>query len=150
MNLTAYLGDSKTFTIPMRWENRPFVPGNEWHLTFTAKRSLDDLDPDSVFQKESGNGIEVTGSYATISMVRDDTVSEDPASLYWAVVADKDGAVRNVRSGMLILSQSAGRLPTPSIDIHGPPVVVPENAILDNLGSIVRDDLGAIILADAA
>lgn len=149
MNLTAHLGDTKRFVVPLRWEGRPFVPGNAWHLTFTAKRSLDDLDPDSVFQKESGNGVTTNANYAIIDTVREDTVNEDAASLYWAVIADKDGDARKVAEGLLVLDRSAGRLLTPSTDINGTPVVIPENSVLDNLGSFVLDDLGVALLAAA-
>ena len=111
MNLTAHIGDTRTFTIPLRWLNRPFVPGNEWHLVFTAKLDPTDDDGDAKIQLESGNGVTATGSFAIVSVARSLTVDQDPATLYWDVQAEKldSEEVKTVRTGRLILMAAPTR-----------------------------------------
>jgi hypothetical protein len=105
MNLVAHLGDTKTFSIPLRWGNRPFLPGNDWHLVFTAKNDPADDDLLAPIQLELGDGVSALGHFASVSLARDLTVDLDAATLYWDIQAERldSDEVRTVRSGRLTL-----------------------------------------------
>jgi hypothetical protein len=111
MTLTAHLGDTKTFSIPLRWGNRPFLPGGEWHLVFTAKFSPQDSDPAAPIQLQTGSGITITGSRATIRLTRALTLPLEPDILRWDIQAEKlsSDEVRTVRSGRLALLREITR-----------------------------------------
>lgn len=147
--ITSNLGDNKTFSIPLKWLNRPFVPGNTWGLTFTVKADINTPDNQALFQKSgpnSGLGINVTGSNASVTMLRADTYREedfpeegDPAfqaasgTYYWDIKAttlvEDETAVRTVASGVLylipVVTQASGpTLPIYTVDapaLQGPP-----------------------------
>ena len=133
MNLTAHLGDTRTFTIPLRWGNRPFVPGSEWGLVFTVKSDpATQADAERLFQKSGPGtmaGLEASGSTATIFMVRADTFREegfnesedpefqaDPGTYHWDIQASHTGSgeVRTVASGTLVLTRDVTHLSSPS------------------------------------
>lgn len=130
MNLTAYLGDSKVFTIPMRWGNRAFVPGEDWGLIFTCKQDPSTADSVRLFQvsgPDTDTGLEVSGSNALVSLLRQHTyrpavVSPVTAEFnaatgtyYWDIQATRlsDGEVRTVANGTLVLARDVTRLSSP-------------------------------------
>lgn len=135
MILTQRIGDAKSFSIPLRWQNRPFTPGNEWHLVFTAKLDPADDDLSPPIQIELGEGITVTGSLATITLSRALTVDLDPGKLYWDIQAERldSDEVRTVRSGTLTLMRDVTR------DRKSP---------ISGGGNYLRDEVGAVILDD--
>lgn len=134
MTLTQRIGDSKTHSIPLAWNGRPFVPGDAWYLIWTLK-SDPDTQPDTqaVIQKTSGAGLLVTGSKANVSLVPHDTaawveegtpdinhVEKAPGTYYWDVQARSydDGSIRSVASGALVLVRDVTREIDTSIPIH--------------------------------
>lgn len=136
MNLVTHLGDTKSFRIPLRWQNRPFLPGNDWHLVFTAKLDPSDDDWNPPIQLELGAGITISGHLATISLSRALTVDQNPCKLHWDIQAERlDSAeVRTVRHGTLTLLRDITR------DRKSP---------IGGGGNFLRDDQGILIL-DAA
>jgi len=134
MDLTAFLGDTKTFTIPLRWGNRSFVPGSDWHLVFTLKFDADDDDDSAPIQLETGNGVSATGSIAIINIPRSLTVDLSPGILFWDIQAEdlNSDDVRTVAIGRLHLMREITRRRKSSIGLGS--VVLDENnlAITDN------------------
>jgi hypothetical protein len=105
MILVQRLGDTRTFSIPLRWGNRPFIPGNDWHLVFTAKYDPQYSDPAAPIQLELGDGLTANNHFASVSLTRDLTVDLDAATLYWDIQAEsyESEEVRTVRTGTLTL-----------------------------------------------
>ena len=134
MNLTAHLGDTRIFSIPLRWGNRPFVPGSEWHLVFTAKINSTDDDGDAPIQLESGNGVTAIGGFASVAVARSLTVDLDPGSLYWDVQAEKldSDEVRTVAIGRLHLLREVTHVRKS--------VIGTGSVVLDENGLAITDD----------
>lgn len=141
MNLTAHLGDTKTFSIPLRWQNRPFTPGLVWHLVFTAKFLPTDDDAAAAFQLELGNGVTATGNYARVTMARSHTMDLDPTALYWDVQAENldSDDVRTVALGRLHLLQEVTHTRKSAIGVN-------RNHLRDEHGTIILDDASSPIL----
>lgn len=133
IQITQNIGDTKTFSIPLRWNGRPFVPGADWHLVFTVKANPDDLDEDALFQLETGNGVTAVNKFARVSVARSLTLSLAPAVRYWDVQAERMDSeeVRTVASGRLSLIRDITRGRRSAVS-----------------GSSILDDGGLIILAD--
>lgn len=133
MDLTASLGDTWTFIIPMRWGKRPFVPGDDWHLVFTVKEEADD----TVFaiQFESGDGISALGSYAKVEVPRSITDHLEPGVLLWDIQAERldSDEVQTVGRGVLTMTRDITRARLSTV----------------GSGNYVRDDDGTTILDDA-
>ena len=98
LELTLDFADSKTFRIPLRWNNQPFAPSSSWRLVWTLKTALSDPDEDALIQKAtSGLGITVTGDNALVTVVPIDTRGDaeaDPVvppvalgTYYWGILA---------------------------------------------------------------
>jgi hypothetical protein len=117
MTLTSHIGDTKTFSIPLRWGNRAFVPGDGWHLVFTAKSDPNADDDDAEIQLELGSGIAVDGSRAIIAITTGDTAALPPGTLFWDVQAESltSDDTRTVASGSwrLLRDITRGRKTTP-------------------------------------
>ena len=119
MLLTTNLGDAKTFSIPLRWGNRQFVPGTEWNLTFTAKSQPNSqLDSAASLQKQTDSGILVVNNKAKVSLLPQDTTGTTvispiaPGLLYWDIQAQKIEdplEVRTVAKGKLALNRDVTR-----------------------------------------
>lgn len=120
MNLTAKIGDSPVFAIPLVWGGAAFAPGEDWGLIFTLKSSAADLDPAALVQKASGVGITAAGYTALVSFVSEDTEELDPLSGVYDVQAQhvSTGAVRTVAEGKFSLYRDITRLRQTSIPIH--------------------------------
>ena len=125
--LTQDLGDSVTHRIPLRWGGRPFVPGDDWSLVFTVKADADTADSARLLSKGyPAQGIEVSGSTASVTILRADTFREldypdpgDPAfeatagDYVWDIQANEtagDYRTRTVASGTLTLTRDVTRL----------------------------------------
>jgi hypothetical protein len=135
MILTAELGDSKTFTIPMRWGNRAFAPvGVDWGLVFTVKADANAEDSDALLQASgpgTGLNLEVSGSNAIITFQRADTYSvvsgvvtqANPGTYRWDIQAigipdgAHEGQCRTVASGTLVLSRDITRGSSPVVPV---------------------------------
>ena len=139
MNLVTHLGDTKSFRIPLRWQNRPFLPGNEWHLVFTAKLDPADDDWNPPIQLELAAGITISGHLATISLSRALTVALAPATLHWDIQAERlaSDEVRTVRRGTLTLLRDVTR------DRKSP---IAGNRLRDDLGTLILDDATAPLI----
>lgn len=119
MLLTANLGDAKTFSIPLRWGNRQFVPGTEWNLTFTAKSQPDtQLDSAASLQKQLGSDFFILNDKAKIKLLPADTFGSttitalNPGLLHWDIQAQKTQDaldIRTVASGTLNLFRDVTR-----------------------------------------
>jgi hypothetical protein len=133
MLLTQKIGDTRAFSIPLRWNGRPFVPGAAWHLVFTVKADEDDEDADALFQLETGNGVTVVDSIARVAVPRSVTVDLDAATTYWDVQAEAMDSeeVRTVRNGTLVLQRDITR---------GRRSTVSGISLLDDGGLLVLDD----------
>lgn len=136
MKLTAQLGDTKTFTIPLRWGNRAFDASAGWGLTFTAKADTDTADSECLFQKSLGAGITLANAItALVSMIRvdtyrladeldapnDDAFQADPGTYYWDIQATgtdaNEGLFRTVARGTLTLARDVTRGGATSVTI---------------------------------
>ena len=176
MNLTADLGDSKTFTIPMRWGNRAFEPGEvNWGLTFTVKADADTADSAALLQASgpgTGLNLEVSGSNAIIQLQRADTYrpavvspaspefQAAPGTYYWDIQATGipgeayEDECRTVARGTLVLSRDITRASGPTIDVftttepvfQGPPGPAGDSAY-DSYVATTADDP---VLSEAA
>jgi hypothetical protein len=126
MQLTSKLGDTRTFSIPLRWGNRPFVPGAEWHLVFTAKSDPEMDDEDAEVEVELGDGLTASGNRAILEVVGTKTnplraaviaSGKKQLRLYWDIQAEKldTDEIRTVASGTwtLQLDVRHGRVSTP-------------------------------------
>lgn len=128
MKLSQYLGDSKTYQIPLMWSGSPFVPGTEWNLLFTAKARATDADENSLIQKVTGAGISVSTSTAAVEIVPADTAELSPVTIVWDIQAENitTGEVRTVAAGQLTLARDISRGTVARIPIHTaePPVLL--------------------------
>jgi len=119
MLLTANLGDAKTFSIPLRWGNRQFIPGAEWNLTFTAKsQPATQLDSAASLQKQLGSEFFILNDKANIKLLPADTFGSStvtalsPGLLYWDIQAQKildTLDIRTVAGGTLNLFRDVTR-----------------------------------------
>ena len=122
MNLTATIGDTRNFSIPLRWRTGAFAPGEDWFLIFTVKESLDDTDEQAKIQKTTDLGITVQRSHAIVQIVPIDTAGDpegDPiipaliaGTYYWGIKAQKIAdptQVRTIATGELELEQPVGQ-----------------------------------------
>jgi hypothetical protein len=119
MNLTQYIGDSKTHAIPLTWEGAAFSPGDDWALIFTLKRKTTDEDSAAVIQKTSGAGITVVGNIASVELLPADTVSLSATGYSYDIQAQDviSGAVRTVTTGRIILTRDITRATETSIPV---------------------------------
>ena len=134
MLLTANLGDAKTFSIPLRWGNRQFVPGTEWNLTFTAKSQPDtQLDSAASLQKQLGSDFFILNDKAKIKLLPADTFGSttitalNPGLLHWDIQAQKTQDaldIRTVASGTLNLFRDVTR---------GTPTYVPPSPLFSSV-----------------
>ncbi|MEY3894807.1 MAG: hypothetical protein RLZZ214_326 [Verrucomicrobiota bacterium] len=134
MNLISHIGDTRAFSIPLSWGGRPFVPGSDWNLIFTAKTSVSIPDSERLLQKQtSGLGITVAGQTASIEILRADTFREedypetgdaafeaDAGDYVWDIKATRiaDGETRTVASGTLSLTRPVGLATTATGPIY--------------------------------
>lgn len=124
MILTQRIGDTKTHSVKLAWNGKPFVPGNAWVLLFTAKSSPETQeDAVAAFQKASGGGgIVTTSSTSAVSVYPQDTKDLEPGTLYWDIQATRDveeqGEVRTVASGTFVLVRDVSRLSVPTQDVY--------------------------------
>jgi hypothetical protein len=132
MILTQRIGDTKTHSVKLAWNGRPFVPGGAHNLIFTLKSSPDSqTDAQAKVQKQLGAGISVTGNRASVSLIPIDTaggtVGEttvpalSPGTYYWDIQSqalDDASDIRTVRTGVLVLLRDVTRLTGASMDIY--------------------------------
>lgn len=114
LELTTYLGDTKTFRIPLRWGNRAFDPTG-CTLIFTVKADDADVDDDALIQKRTGGlGITVSGTTALVRIESVDTAGSadpviaalSPATTVFDIHAqnnDDPDDIRTVAKGTLVL-----------------------------------------------
>ena len=131
MILTQRIGDTKTHSVKLAWNGKPFVPGNAWVLLFTAKSSPETQeDAAAAFQKTSGGGgITTTSSTSSVAVLPQDTDALDVGTLYWDIQATRDvegqGEARTVASGTFVLTRDVSRLSSPTLDVYtvAPPLL---------------------------
>jgi len=136
MILTQKIGDTKTYSIPLSWNGRPFVPENAWTLLFTVKALASQADSLRLFQKAfPGQGITLTGKTASVEVLRADTfrTSPDfeaaPGDYLWDIQAYEialPNRTRTVAEGTFTLKRDITRLSGPT----GPLFVVEDPALL--------------------
>ena len=135
IQLTQNIGDSKTHSVPLRWNGRPFAPGTGWTLLFTVKANASQTDAQRLFQKTSTYGITVSGNTANVEVFRADTFRDSPAfeatagEYVWDIQAYQIAApnhTRTVASGTLTLNRDVTRLSGPT----GPIFVVEDPQLL--------------------
>jgi hypothetical protein len=124
IELTAYRGDSMSFTIPLTNGTAAFTPGGSYSFIFTAKRSSRDPDSAAAVQKSSATStITTSGSNATVTLVPIDTKTEQEPKLYWDIQAQHNstGEVLTVARGSLTLKRDITLETTVSIAINTNP-----------------------------
>lgn len=119
MLLKTYLGDNKTLTIPLTWEEADFTPDTDWTLVFTVKSSVLDADSRAKIQKITGVGIEHDETNALVSLVYADSATLDPGRYEFDVQAQENttGEVRTVARGKLEFQRDVTRSTSVSIPI---------------------------------
>lgn len=87
--LTGYIGDSTSWAIALTHPvtGAAFTPGGSYALVATLKRRESDSDANAVIQKASGAGITVSGSTATVTLVRADTEGFCECNLHFGIRA---------------------------------------------------------------
>ena len=121
IELTAYRGDSMSFTIPLTNGTAAFTPGGSYSLIFTAKRSSKDPDTAAVFQKSTATGtITTSTTNAIVTVLYTDTTTEDEPVLYWDIQAQHNStaAVITAAKGTLTLVRDITRQTTASVPIY--------------------------------
>jgi len=121
IELTAYRGDSMSFTIPLTNGAAAFTPGGSYSLIFTAKRSSKDPDTAAVFQKSTATGtITTSTTNAIVTVLYTDTTTEDEPVLYWDIQAQHNStaAVITAAKGTLTLVRDITRQTTASVPIY--------------------------------
>lgn len=120
MILTQDLGDTKTYELPLTWDDAPATLSEGEIIIFSAKFRATDPDDQSVFQKALGAGLTVTGSTLTLHVLRPDTLNLPKAtSLVCDAQATKlDGSTRTLWKGRLKLSQDVTHLAQTSTAVH--------------------------------
>jgi hypothetical protein len=119
IQLSQRIGDTKTFSIPLKWNGRPFLPENEWSLIFTAKSQPNtQLDSAASIKKQSNAGIIADSNFAKVNILPADTSGSttvtalSPGLLYWDIQAQKilDALdIRTVAGGTLNLLRDVTR-----------------------------------------
>lgn len=119
IQLSQRIGDTKTFSIPLKWNGRPFLPENEWSLIFTAKsQPATQLDSAASIKKQSNSGIIADSDFAKVNILPVDTSGSatvtalSPGLLYWDIQAQKilDALdIRTVAGGTLNLLRDVTR-----------------------------------------
>lgn len=138
LQLTQRHGDSKTHSIPLRWEGSAFAPDNLWNLVFSVKSSPEtQTDDEAEFQKATGGGgITVSGSTAAVAILPTDTKGDpdadpvipgvDPGTYYWSIRAtNSQGVTRTVAEGTFEVIRDVTRESSPSQQIYtvSPPLL---------------------------
>jgi len=119
--LSQSLGDTVTHRIPLRWGNRPFVPGSQWHLVFTAKSDPEVADELAEIQLELGNGVTASGDYALVGLTPPDTEQLPAGTLQFDIQAEHldSDEVRTVARGRLAMlrdvTHTRKSVPTPPL-----------------------------------
>jgi len=119
IQLSQRIGDTKTFSIPLKWNGRPFLPENEWSLIFTAKsQPASQLDSAASIKKQSNSGIIADSDFAKVNILPADTSGSttvtalSPGLLYWDIQAQKildTLDIRTVAGGTLNLLRDVTR-----------------------------------------
>jgi hypothetical protein len=153
MELFLKIGDSTTFTLPLRWKKAAFTPGNDWSLIFTAKSDPDDSDANAKIQKATGAGLTATGSNAALDIVPADTLTLPDEVLFCDIQAQHttSGEVRTVWQERWQLARDITRETTTSIPIFttAPGFVgIPAQSYLDPSNNLYGDPDGGVYFAD--
>ncbi len=87
--ITGYIADSSSWTIALVHPitGAAFTPGNDYGLVATFKNRENDADANAVIQKATGAGITVSGSNATVTLVRADTADFCECNLHFGIRA---------------------------------------------------------------
>jgi len=87
--ITGYIGDSSSWAIALTHPvtGAAFEPGGSYGLVATFKNRENDSDANAVIQKATGAGITVSGSTATITLVRADTADFCECNLHFGIRA---------------------------------------------------------------
>jgi len=87
--ITGYIADSSSWTIALVHPitGAAFTPGNDYGLVATFKNRENDSDANAVIQKATGAGITVSGSNATVTLVRADTADFCECNLHFGIRA---------------------------------------------------------------
>lgn len=119
-NLATYLGESKTFTIPLELDGSSFTPGTDYTLYFACKEYLDDAPEDSKIEKTTGNGLTHSGSTALVELVFEDSNTLDDKAYFYAIRAQHNttGAWITLQTGKLRFRKAPPDEPTVSVPIN--------------------------------
>lgn len=87
--ITGYIGDSSSWAIALTHPvtGAAFTPGGSYGLVATFKNRESDPDSIAVIQKATGAGIAVSGSTATVTLVRADTEGFCESNLHFGIRA---------------------------------------------------------------
>lgn len=87
--ITGYIGDSSSWAIALTHPitGAAFEPGGTYGLVATFKNRENDSDANAVIQKATGAGITVSGSTATVTLVRADTEGFCECNLHFGIRA---------------------------------------------------------------
>jgi len=87
--ITGYIGDSSSWAIALTHPvtGAAFEPGGSYGLVATFKNRENDSDANAVIQKATGAGITVSGSTATVTLVRADTADFCECNLHFGIRA---------------------------------------------------------------
>lgn len=112
LHLYISTGDSRGLIIPMKKDGAAFAPDvDSGALILTVKHSYLDPDDESVIQKATGAGIEWTGSNATVTLLRADTLTLAAKDYYLELLwQDADSLLSQpVAAGLLTVDQRLTR-----------------------------------------
>ena len=147
IELTAYRGDSMSFTIPLTNGTAAFTPGGSYSLIFTAKRSSKDPDTAAVFQKSTATGtITTSTTNAIVTVLYTDTTTEDEPVLYWDIQAQHNStaAVITAAKGTLTLVRDITRQTTASVPIYTVDPAAGNATPAGSTGSVQINNSGAL------
>lgn len=119
--ITGYIGDSSSWAISLTHPvtGAAFTPGNDYGLVATFKNRESDPDSIAVIQKATGAGITVSGSTATVTLVRADTEGFCECNLHFGIRATHNdtGASFTVAEKRVKLEKPTTLETTTSVDV---------------------------------
>jgi len=155
MNLSQYIGESRSHRVKLTLDGQPFNPA-EHTLVFTAKWSPEEADTEAIFQKQSYLGITTESSsgafFANISIVPADTSDDLPGENHYDIRAlhNTTGVTRIVATGRLLLRQPITREPHVSTPVHTEQPIAPDVALAQMHAGIAAAQLAQSLAEDAA
>jgi len=120
LRLNISTGDAREFAVQLEKDGVEFTPNpSTGAIIVTVKNSYEDADADSVFQKASGAGVTLSGSVATLSILRADSIALEVKPYYveflWQDAAS--GLSQPVAAGILEVDQRLTRGQQTAVDV---------------------------------